>query len=57
LAGIGQIPDALRAERLRESLSLLAGIVKIGSKLFLYSVASLSMRERLTNYAIPAAKI
>ena len=25
-----QVPDALRAERLRESLSLLAGIVKIG---------------------------
>ena len=30
LAGIGQISDVLRAERLRESLSLLAGIVKIG---------------------------
>ncbi len=29
-AGISQILDALRAGRLRESLSLLAGIVKIG---------------------------
>jgi len=30
LAGIGQISDALRADRLRESLSLPGGIMKIG---------------------------
>ena len=46
---MGQISDALRAERPRASLSLLGGIVKTGCLYFLYSLADYDGAECVAN--------